>query len=62
MNKFERGLDPKDAMNTGNASLREQKKREKEHLTFIYWRLVHMYAEKENIDYMIKFKSIIDKL
>ena len=35
-------------------------KRDKEHLEFIYARLIHVYHENENIDFMIKFKKIID--
>jgi hypothetical protein len=34
--------------------------RDKEHLEFIYARLIHVYQEQENIDFMIKFKKIID--
>lgn len=34
--------------------------RDKEHLEFIYARLVHVYHEQENIDFMIKLKQIID--
>ena len=34
--------------------------RDKEHLEFIYARLIHVYHEQENIDFMIKFKKIID--
>jgi hypothetical protein len=34
--------------------------RDKEHLEFIYARLAHVYHENENIDFMIKFKQIID--
>ena len=35
--------------------------RDKEHLQFIYARLVNVYHEPENIDFMIKFKNIIEK-
>jgi hypothetical protein len=34
--------------------------RDKEHLEFIYARLIHVYQEQENIDFMIKLKQIID--
>ena len=34
--------------------------KDKEHLEFIYARLVHVYHEQENIDFMIKLKKIID--
>jgi hypothetical protein len=33
-----------------------------EHLNFIYERLKLKYNEEENLDYMLKFKSIIDDL
>ena len=35
-------------------------KRDKEHLEFIYARLIHVYHENENIDFMIRLKKIID--
>lgn len=34
--------------------------RDKEHLEFIYARLLHVYHENENFDYMIRLKKIID--
>lgn len=34
---------------------------DKEHLEFIYGRLIEVYQEKDNVDYMIRFKKIIDK-
>lgn len=34
--------------------------RDKEHLEFIYARLINVYHEQENIDFMIKLKQIID--
>lgn len=34
--------------------------KDKQHLEFIYARLRHVYHESENIDFMIKFKQIID--
>lgn len=34
----------------------------KTHLEFIYNRLKNVYNENENIDYMLKFKNIIDDL
>ena len=34
---------------------------DKEHLEFIYGRLIEIYQEKDNVDYMIRFKKIIDK-
>ena len=34
----------------------------KRHLEYIYTRLVNVYDESENIDYMIRFKEIIDDL
>jgi hypothetical protein len=33
---------------------------EVEHLSWMYARLIHLHNENENVDYMIKFKSIID--
>jgi len=39
---------------------KEERNKDKEHLEFIYARLVHVYHEQENIDFMIKFKKIID--
>ncbi|MFA5152833.1 MAG: hypothetical protein WC554_09760 [Clostridia bacterium] len=59
MNKFTKGLDPKDAMNIGNV---EERKRNKEHLTFIYYRLIQVLGENPNVDYMIKFEEIINKM
>lgn len=35
---------------------------EREHLQFIYNRLRNVYSEPTNIDYMIKFKEILDIL
>jgi hypothetical protein len=32
----------------------------KEHLDFIYNRLLEVHGEKENVDYMLKFKNLID--
>jgi hypothetical protein len=32
----------------------------KEHLDFIYNRMLEVHGENENVDYMLKFKSIID--
>jgi len=37
-----------------------ERNKDKEHLEFIYARLVHVYHEQDNIDFMIKFKQIID--
>ena len=37
-----------------------ERNKDKEHLEFIYARLVHVYHEQENIDFMIKLKQIID--
>lgn len=34
---------------------------DKEHLEFIYGRLIEVYQERDNVDYMIRFKKIIDK-
>lgn len=34
--------------------------KDKQHLEFIYSRLLHVYHENENFDYMIKLKQIID--
>ena len=34
--------------------------KDKEHLEFIYARLIHVYHENENMDFMIKFKQIIN--
>lgn len=31
------------------------------HLEFIYSRMIDMYGENENIDYMIRFRNIIEK-
>jgi len=35
---------------------------DKQHLQFIYNTLIGFYNESEDVDYMIKFKEIIDKL
>lgn len=34
---------------------------DKEHLEFIYGRLIEVHQERDNVDYMIRFKKIIDK-
>jgi len=34
---------------------------ETNHLTWIYNRLIHVYGENPNYDYMIRFNEIIDK-
>ncbi len=34
---------------------------DKEHLESIYGRLIEIYQERDNVDYMIRFKKIIDK-
>jgi len=39
---------------------KKELKKDKQHLEFIYARLRHVYHESENIDFMIKFKQIID--
>jgi len=39
---------------------KSERNKDKEHLEFIYARLIHVYQEQENIDFMIKFKKIID--
>jgi hypothetical protein len=33
-----------------------------EHLNWIYDRMVHVHGENENVDYLRKFRSIIDKV
>jgi len=35
---------------------------DKEFLEWIYLRMINLYNENENTDYMIKFKKIIDDL
>ena len=37
-------------------------KNDLKHLDWIYLRLKHVHNENENLDYMIKFKSIIDSM
>lgn len=32
------------------------------HLDWVYLRMKHVHGEDENLDYMIKFKKILDKL
>lgn len=34
---------------------------DKEFFTWIYNRMIHVYGESENVDYMIKFKALIEK-
>ena len=36
--------------------------REREHLQFIYNRLINIYGEKPNYDYMIRLKVILDEI
>lgn len=59
MQKFERGINPKDAMEIGDI---KNRKEIKEHLTFIYDRMILKHGEKAAYDYMIRFKQIINKL
>lgn len=35
---------------------------DKQHLEFIYDRLVHVYKDDESVDFMLKFSSIIDEI
>lgn len=42
--------------------IKKERSSDKEHLEFIYARLRHVYHENENIDYMLRFKKIIDKI
>jgi len=37
-------------------------KEDKEHLEWIYKRLIHVHEENERVDYMIKFSKILKKL
>lgn len=34
----------------------------KDHLNWIYLRLLNVHKEKENIDYMLRLKAIIDAM
>lgn len=40
----------------------ESKEKQKQHLEWIYKRLLNVYEENPNYDYMLKFKEIIDNL
>lgn len=43
-------------------AFRETVKDLKNHSEWIYWRMVDIHNEKENVDYMIKFRNLIDSL
>lgn len=40
----------------------ESKEKQKQHLEWIYNRLIHIHGENPNYDYMLKFKEIINNL
>ncbi len=37
-------------------------KEDLEHLKWIYERMIYVYKEKTNVDYMIRFKNILNNL
>lgn len=55
---YESGNDPK-PIDTGLDSLMQYKNYD--HLRWIYSRLVNLYGENPNMDYMVKLKDIIDR-
>lgn len=40
----------------------ENEEKQKQHLEWIYQRLIHVHKENPNYDYMLKFKEIINNL
>lgn len=36
--------------------------RDRDHLEWVYWRLINQYSENPNIDYMMKFRSILSSM